>query len=175
MKFPRVAGTVADGTRVALPEGFPGSPTLVLVTFGWQQRSLVAPWRKFAERLAERYEPFEFRELAVAGQRRGMLPPDVGGFGPPIATGRRSDRTISVGVNKRAFRRSLGLVGEQTNYALLVDDGYVVRRAAGILTRETAEGLTSLLDDWVRANAIANEWTTAGAEGTAEGVPEEQG
>jgi hypothetical protein len=63
-------------------------------------------------------------------------------------------------VNKRQFRRSLGLLGEETVYALLVDDGHVVRQAAGFPVSATVEALLSLLDDWDAARAPARPQTS---------------
>jgi hypothetical protein len=42
-------------------------------------------------------------------------------------------------------------------YALLVDDGHIVRQAAGFPVAATVEGLLSLLDDWERARPRADQ------------------
>ena len=148
-----------------LPVDFAGEPTLVLITFQWQQRSLVEAWREFADRLAERHDDFDYVELYVVGSRSGLHPPIMtGGLGPNPGMGTPDDRTITVHVDKRSFRRSLGLLGEQTIYAFLVDDEYVVRQAAGMITRDVADGLKSLLAEWEDAQG---RWTEARAS-TAE-------
>ncbi|MFB6129357.1 MAG: hypothetical protein ABEJ28_00870 [Salinigranum sp.] len=161
MKFPRIRGRNADGDRVYLPVDFEGEPTLVLLTFQWQQRAVVRAWREFADSLAEEYDDFEYAELYVTGGKSGLHPPVMtGGLGPTPGSAAGDDRLLSVRVNKRSFRRSLGLPGESTVYALLVDDEYVVRQAAGMLTRDIAEGLQSLLAEWEDAEI---RWTEARA------------
>jgi hypothetical protein len=59
-------------------------------------------------------------------------------------------------VNKRQFRQSLGLLGEETVYALLVDDGHIVRQAAGFPVSEAIDGLWSLLDEWDDARPVSD-------------------
>jgi hypothetical protein len=149
MRFPRVSGSTLDGTHVSLPGGFEGEPTLLIVSFQWQQRSLVDPWCSVADRLAERYDDFEYRELLVVDWRSRML---VGRTRrADLLSDDQHDRMLVLRVNKRQFRQSLGLLGEETVYALLVDDGHVVRQAAGFPDSSTIESLLSLLDDWERA------------------------
>ena len=122
---------------------------MLIVSFQWQQRSLVDPWCSVADRLAERYDDFEYRELLVVDWRSRML---VGRTRrADLLSDDQHDRMLVLRVNKRQFRQSLGLLGEETVYALLVDDGHVVRQAAGFPDSSTIESLLSLLDDWERA------------------------
>ena len=157
MQFPQVRGRTTAGEQVSLPSDFGGDPTLVLMAFRWQQRGLVESWESFAAHLSDDYPEFEYCELVLVNRNRGMI---GGGFArqsmpgflglPEMLTHDLPDHAIVAPVNKRQFRHSLGLVGEQTNYALLVDDGRVVRGAAGALTDETARDLESLLSEWER-------------------------
>jgi hypothetical protein len=150
---------------VYLPVDFEGDPTLVLIAFSWQQQSLVDSWTEFADRLVEEYEEFEYYRLHVVGREGGLHPPMLtGGLRPTPGTVDGGERTVVVHVNRRSFRRSLGLVGEATIYALLVDDEYVVRRAAGMLTRDVADGLRSLLEEWESADAPAESAGSSAVE-----------
>jgi hypothetical protein len=146
MRFPRVSGSTLDGRHLPLPGSFEGDPTLLVVSFQWQQRSLVDPWRSVATRLADRYDEFEYYELLVVDWRSRVLVEEAQREDLPSAGGR--ERLLVLRVNKRQFRQSLGLLGEETVYALLVDDGHVVRQAAGFPASATVEGLWTLLDDW---------------------------
>jgi hypothetical protein len=146
MRFPRVSGSTLDGEHVSLPEAFDGDPTLLVVSFQWQQRSIVDPWRSVAARLADRYDAFDYYELFVVDWRSRVLVGDDRRGDLPSAGGQ--ERLLVLRVNKRQFRQSLGLLGEETVYALLLDDGHVVRQAAGFPASATVEGLWALLDDW---------------------------
>lgn len=149
MKFPRVAGSNLDGDHLSLPDGFEGDPTLLIISFQWQQRSLVDPWCSVAEQLASYYEEFEYYELLVVDWRSRML---IGRTRrADLLTGDQHDRMLVLRVNKRQFRQSLGLLGEDTVYALLLDDDYVVRQAAGFPVSSTIDGLRTLLEDWEAA------------------------
>jgi hypothetical protein len=146
MKFPTVSGRDTQGRRVTLPEDLDGEQTLLVVSFHHRQRSLVGSWRQFASELCDQFGHFSYYELVV-GSKGGMLPPtSTGGMSPTNARQRVHDNTILLSVNKQAFQRQLGLLGEQTIYAFLVEDGHVVRQAAGVLTPETGEALKSLLE-----------------------------
>ena len=155
MRFPRVSGSTLDGRHISLPECFDGDPTLLVVSFQWQQRSLVDPWCSVADRLAERYDEFDYYELLVVDWRSRML---VGRTRrADLLSGDQHDRMLVLRVNKRQFRQSLGLLGEETVYALLVDEDHVVRQAAGFPSSSTVEGLLSLLDDWDAARPTAGQ------------------
>lgn len=148
MKFPTLPGRDTHDARLTVPDDLDGEQTLLVVTFHRQQRSLVRSWRQFAEELCEEFDHFAYYELVVGG-RSGMVPPAAtGGLSPTDAAQRRHEHTIRISVDKTAFRRRLGMVGEQTIYALLVEDGYVVRREAGVLTPSVSEGLESLLKSY---------------------------
>jgi hypothetical protein len=153
MRFPRVSGSTLDGRTVSLPIEFEGDPTLLLISFRCQQRSLVDPWCSVADQLAGRYDEFEYYELFVVDWRSRVL---VGeNRRTTLRTRGRDDQLLVVRVNKRQFRQSLGLLGEETVYALLVDEGYVVRQAAGFPMSTTIDGLLRLLDDWDAARPTA--------------------
>lgn len=138
---------------MSLPMAFEGDPTLLLVSFNWQQRSLVDPWCSVAGQLARRYDEFEYYELIVVDWRSRTL---VGERRKTdLRSAGRHDRFLVVEVNKRQFRQSLGLLGEETVYALLIDEGHVVRQAAGVPVSATIDGLLTLLDDWDAARPAA--------------------
>jgi hypothetical protein len=146
MRFPSLSGRDTHNTRLRVPDDLDGEQTLVVVTFHRQQRSLVRSWRQFAEELCERFDHFAYYELVVGG-KSGMVPPvAAGGLSPTDATQRHHDHTVRIAVDKAAFRRRLGMVGERTIYALLLEDGHVVRREAGVLTPSVGEGLESVLE-----------------------------
>lgn len=161
MKFPKVSGRGGGGERRYLPEDLPGDPTLVILTFNTHQRAVVGKWQEFAEELADRYDDFDFTLLHVAGRGRGLGPPSLSTMAPgPVSQSPRGmgDNQVMIFVDKRWFQHSLGILGETSVYAMLVDDGYVVRQAAGMLTEDIARGLESLLDEWEEARSLA--WKT---------------
>jgi hypothetical protein len=163
MRFPRVSGSTLDGTHLSLPGHFSGDPTLLIVSFQWQQRAIVDPWCSVAEQLADRYDEFDYHELLVVDWRSRML---VGRTRKAdLLSTDQHDRMLVLRVNKRQFRQSLGLLGEETVYALLLDDGHVVRQAAGFPVSSTVEGLLTLLRDWEAARPSIGEPPTSNSAG----------
>jgi hypothetical protein len=167
MKFPTVPGRDTHGARLTLPDDLDGEQTLLVVSFHHRQRSLVGSWRQFAEELSERFEHFAYYELVVGG-KSGMVPPTVnGGLSQTSAMRRQHANTIRVSVDKAAFRRRLGMVGEQTIYTFLLEDDYVVRREAGVLTPSVGEALESLLESY--RDAKHTRPSDAGSAGESSG------
>ncbi|MFC7203805.1 hypothetical protein ACFQJC_09775 [Haloferax namakaokahaiae] len=160
MDFPRLPTRDANGNKVVLPDDMAGEQNLLLISFDRRQQSLVGSWRGFANDLAETYDHFEYYELLVLGGRSGMVPPMGGGMTPGAARSRPHENALVTRVDKTALQRRLGLLGEGDIYALLIEDGTVVRQAAGVLTPKTADALENLLSTWREANA---DWTDAGS------------
>ncbi len=167
MKFPTVPGRDTHDARLTLPDDLDGEQTLLVTSFHHRQRSLVGSWRQFAEDLCERFGHFAYYELVVGG-KSGLVPPATsGGLSQTSATRRQHANTIRVSVDKAAFRRRLGMVGEQTIYAFLLEDDYVVRREAGVLTPSVGDGLESLLESYrdakhTRSTGVGSAGETSG-------------
>ncbi|ELZ91254.1 hypothetical protein C440_13109 [Haloferax mucosum ATCC BAA-1512] len=158
MEFPRLPSRDTSGQKVVLPDDLDGEQTLVLISFDRRQQSLVGSWRGFAKELCETYGHFEYYEVLVLGSRSGMMPSLGGGMSPSTARSRPHENALIARVNKTALQRRLGLLGEGNIYALLIEDGTVVRKAAGVLTPETGDALEDLLQQWREANS---GWTDA--------------
>ncbi|KTG08055.1 hypothetical protein [Haloferax profundi] len=159
MDFPRLPSRDTNGQKVVLPDDLEGEQTLVLISFDRRQQSLVGSWRGFAKELCETYNHFGYYELLVLGGRSGMMPPMAGGgMTPGSARSRPHENALVTRVDKTALQRRLGLLGEGNIYALLIEDGSVVRQAAGVLTPETADALENLLKQWREVNS---GWTDA--------------
>ena len=163
MKFPTVPGRDTHGCQVTLPDDLDGEQTLVVVRFYQRQRSLVGSWRGFADELRDRFEHFAYYELVVLGSRSGMLPPSTsGGMSPANAQHQRHENTLVLSVDKQLFRRRLGIIGEETIYAFLLEDGHVVRQEAGVLTPSTGEALESLLTAYRNEKGRAGDSVASG-------------
>ncbi|WP_411963234.1 hypothetical protein [Haloferax sp. YSMS24] len=167
MEFPRLPSRDTNGQKVVLPDDLEGEQTLLLISFDRRQQSLVGSWRGFAKELTETYDHFGYYELLVLGGRSGMMPSlSGGGMSPGAARSRPHDNALVTRVDKTALQRRLGLLGEGNIYALLIEDGHVVRQAAGVLTPETADALENLLKQWREVNS---GWTDARRVGPSTG------
>lgn len=131
--FPRAEGSNLQGEAFVLPDDFEGELNFVLVAFQREQQADVDTWLEPARALESKYEGLKYYELPTiyranravqwfinTGMRRGIE--------DPVARA----RTVTLYLDKHAFREALKLPHEGTIYALLVDaGGEVIWRADG--------------------------------------------
>lgn len=147
IQFPKVTGSNLQRRRLELPGDFEGELNLVLIAFQQWQQSQVDTWMPFAEQLEidhpelrtyelptiQRLNPFA-RTFINEGMRAGI--PD------PVTR----ERTITLYLDKRAFRDVLQLPSEDRIYALLLNrEGQVLWRAEGTFTGEKGKSLTAAI------------------------------
>ena len=147
MPFPTVTSTNLSRRKFALPGDFEGDLNLLLIAFQrWHQR-LVDTWILFAGRLEHDYEGVRYYELPVI-QRMNVLGRSFidGGMRAGIPDREARARTITLYLDKVAFRSALDLPGEEDIYVLLVDrQGRVLWRAQGSFTPEKGESLDAAI------------------------------
>jgi hypothetical protein len=145
MDFPVVSGSNLARQQLTLPADFEGDRNVVLIAFQQWQQSLIDTWIPFVKRLEQDHSGVRYYELPVI-QRLNVLARTF------INKGMRSGipdrlaraRTITLYLDKVAFRRALDLPHEDDIYVLLVDrQGQVVWRAGGAFTPEKGEGLAA--------------------------------
>ena len=153
MRLPAVSGLNLERRRLRLPEDLEGALNLVLIAFQqWQQRQ-VDPWLPFARRLEEAYPSLRYYELPTIQERNVVARTFINegmraGIPDPVAR----ERTITLYVDKRAFREALGLRSEENIYALLLDrEGRVLWQAEGVWTAEKGEQLAEVVEQALAA------------------------
>ena len=136
--FPEVTGKNLEGREFELPGDFEGDVNLVLVAFRREQQSMVDAWMPAAEALAESLANLRYYELPVIGRGYTLFRSFIdGGMRAGIADGRARERTITLYLDKAAFREALGITSEDTIYALVLGaDGRVGRMVGGPYSAE---------------------------------------
>ncbi len=148
MRFPRVRGANLERRSFALPGDFEGLCNLVLIAFQREQQVAVGTWVPVAKTLTKRYPALRYYELPTISRRvplaRWWLDAAMrAGIPDPAAR----EATITLYLDKSAFRRKLELPTEETIYALLVRrDGQVVWRSEGAWTQEKGHALEHALE-----------------------------
>jgi hypothetical protein len=149
MQFPTVTGRNLERKKKKLPGDFEAERNVVFVAFQRWQQDEVDTWIPFARRLESTYKNVRYYELPTI-QRLNALSRtfiDEGmraGIPDPIAR----DRTITLYLDKGAFRQALELPHEDNIYVLLVDrEGTVVWRASGAFTTDKGESLERAIQD----------------------------
>jgi hypothetical protein len=147
MQLPPVSGSNLERESLNLPQDLEGEWNLVFVAFQqWQQRQ-VDSWIPFARQVEETHPGVRYYELPTI-QRLNVLARTFinegmrAGIPDPVAR----ERTITLYVDKVAFRQALDLPGEENIYILLLDRrGRVLWRGEGAFTPEAGESLLEVL------------------------------
>jgi hypothetical protein len=147
MQFPVVTGANLLRRKLTLPADFEGELNILLIAFQRWHQSVVDTWVPFVRQLEETQKVLRYYELPVI-QRMNLLARTFinegmrAGIPDPVAR----DRTITLYVDKAAFRQALELPHEEDIYVLLLDrQGDVLWREEGRFTPEKGEALTAAI------------------------------
>ena len=146
--FPRMTATNLEKQTLSLPEDLAGDHNLLLIAFQREQQKNVDTWLHEMKRF-ESLPNFRYYELPTidrlnpiarwfidSGMRRGI----------PDREARA--RTITLYLDKVAFRKELNLPDETRVYAVLVDQsGRVLWRAEGDFDESKAASLLTVLGE----------------------------
>jgi hypothetical protein len=140
MRFPSVSGSNLERQQLTLPEEFEGEWNLIFIAFQQWQQTQVDSWIPFAKKLEADHPNLRYYELPTI-ENRGRLARTFinegmrAGIPDPVAR----QRTITLYLDKAAFRRALALAHEDEIHVLLLDQqGEVQWRAEGNFTQEKA-------------------------------------
>ena len=146
--FPTVTGANLEGREFVLPRDFEGELNLALIAFTQEQQAEVDGWLTPAGRLAGRFPALRVYELPTVWRMPALLRNQLDRWmraGIPDRAARAA--TITLYLDKAAFRAALGLAGEGTIHALLVDRaGRVLWRAEGPYSAAKGAALLGVLE-----------------------------
>ena len=148
--FPTVAGTNLDRVDMTFPRDFAGQVNVVFVPFQqWQQRQ-VDSWVPYVQQLESDNDAIRYYELPtvweMSAMRRTFLNEGMRA-GIPNQTSR--ERTITLYLDKPAFRERLAIPDESTMHLLLVTgNGEIIGRTEGDYSAEKSTVLTKLIEDY---------------------------
>jgi hypothetical protein len=142
-RFPTVTGSNLQRQKLTLPQDFQGEHNLVFIAFQQWQQSQVDTWIPFAKQLEESQPEVRYYELPTIQQRNALARTFINeGMRAGIPDRIARERTITLYLDKVAFRQALQLPGEDDIYVLLVDrQGQVLWREEGVFTLEKGESL----------------------------------
>ena len=147
MRFPIVAGANLLRRKVTLPADLEGELNILLIAFQRWQQSVIDTWVPFARQLEETNEGVSYYELPVI-QRMNVLARTFinEGMRAGIPDQVARERTITLYVDKVAFRQALELPHEDDIYILLVDrQGNILWKGEGGFTAEQGESLAEAI------------------------------
>jgi hypothetical protein len=147
MKFPTVSGSNLQRQKLTLPQDFQGERNLVLIAFQQWQQTQVDTWIPFAMQLEETFPAVRYYELPTIRRLNTLARTFVNeGMRAGIPDLVARERTITLYLDKKAFREALQLPGEDDICVLLLDrQGRVLWRAEGAFTPDKGESLVSAI------------------------------
>jgi hypothetical protein len=154
VQFPIVKGANLLRRKVALPADLEGELNILLIAFQRWQQSVIDTWLPFVRQLEETNEGLSYYELPVI-QRMNVLARTFinEGMRAGIPDLLARERTVTLYVDKVAFRQALELPHEDDIYIVLVDrEGNVLWKEEGAFT--SAKGAS--LGEAIRTNREAN-------------------
>jgi hypothetical protein len=143
MPFPQVSATNLQGRRFTLPADLAGERNLLLIAFWQEQQRDIDTWLPFVKRLVQEQPGLAYYELPTIDRSNPAFRwwlDTVMRLGIPDRQARAT--TITLYLNKQAFRRELGLKSEDRIYILLVDrQGEILWRSEGMYSEEQGAAL----------------------------------
>lgn len=150
MRFPDVIGSNLQRKKLNLPRDFQGELNLVLIAFQQWQQTQVDTWIPFARQLEATHSGVRYYELPTIQRFNALARTFINegmraGIPDPVAR----ERTITLYLDKNAFRQALQLPREDDIYVLLLDrQGSVLWRAEGAFAPEKGESLAEVVQGW---------------------------
>jgi hypothetical protein len=148
VRFPTVQGDNLLRETVSLPGDLEGEFNLLLVAFQRWQQQLVDTWMPLARQLEAVHPEIHTYELPTIQRMNALRRTFINeGMRAGIPDPAARERTITLYLDKAAFREALELPHENTIYALLIDrHGEVLWRAEGAVTPEAGAALWAAVE-----------------------------
>jgi hypothetical protein len=145
--FPPLRASNLNGRAFNLPHDFEGDRNLVIVPFQRHQQAVGDTWSCAVADLLSRYSDLRFYELPTIDRGNPLFRAWLNGaMRTGIHDRQVREHTITLYLEKRAFRHALDLPHEDTIYALLLDRrGHVLWRGEGEYTEHLGAELERAL------------------------------
>jgi hypothetical protein len=146
--FPTVSGKNLQRNNFQVPRDLDGTLNVLLIAFQRWHQSLVDTWIPFLQQAEQDYPHLRYYELPTLQQLNPLSRVFINeGMRAGIPDRIARERTITLYLDKEAFRDALRLPHEQDIYVLLVDRlGQVFWQEAGAHTPEKAASLQAAVE-----------------------------
>ncbi len=148
MAFPCVRGENLEGRTFTLPTDLEGTYNLLFIAFQREQQFDINTWLPFAKQLVQEYPVLAYYELPTIYRGHPLFRWWVNsGMRMGIPDKKAREVTITLYLNKRAFRKALDMPDEERIYVLLVDrKGEVLWRVDGPFNEDKGRDLKLALE-----------------------------
>lgn len=149
MKLPNVSGSNLLRQRVEFPADLREGVNLLFIAFQqWQQKE-VNSWVPFAHELEQSQSGFHYYELPTIQRRHVLAQKFINeGMRAGIPDPATRERTITLYIDKQAFKQALNMPDEDHIYVLLTDQaGNILWRGRGEMTVENSSSLRRSIEE----------------------------
>jgi hypothetical protein len=156
MIFPTVTGSNLLRQKLTLPRDFQGELNVVFIAFQQWQQMEVNSWIPLAQELEKQTRGLYYYELPTIQSRNVFYQKFINeGMRAGIPNQTSRERTITLYLNKAAFRRNLEMRDEDHINILLVDrSGNVLSSTRGAYTPEAGEILRQTIQQNIHRTAV---------------------
>lgn len=142
-KFPKISAKNLEGDSLELPHDLEGTLNIIIIAFKREQQSLVDEWIPYLEDYIKKNLQIAYYEIPTIHfsylPLRWMID---GGMRAGIADKKARQRTITLYINKKKFKKHLDIEDENTIYVFLIDeDGRIIWKTDGNITKEKTHSL----------------------------------
>jgi hypothetical protein len=137
-----------EGHKLKLPDDLEGKMNVVILAFRREQQDSVDEWIRFLEGLAKEYEILAYYEIPTIQVSYSLFRWMIdGGMRAGIADMNARQRTITLYVDKKEFKRRLEIDSEESIVVLLLrNDGEILWRTIGHYSEDKGLELRSLVE-----------------------------
>ena len=146
-RFPEVRGSNLDGQEFSFPGDFEGDHNLLFIAFERGQQAEVDTWLPLARTLEDDFPGVRAYELPTIKELPGFVRGFIDrGMSGGIKDPRARASTVTLYLDKKPFRASLGITTEATITVLVVDrTGTVLWQTVGWWTPEKERALREVV------------------------------
>jgi len=131
--FPVVSGSNLDRQELTFPQDFAGKYNLVMVAFKQYQQRSINTWIPYAQEIEASIPGFVYYELPTINEMSMLSRTFINeGMRAGIPDQTARERTVTLYLDKEAFKTALGIASEEDIYLFLVDrEGYIYWQTRG--------------------------------------------
>jgi len=147
-KFPALESETLEKHAVQLPQDFQGERNLLFIAFEREQQKDIDTWLTQMKRYEDIDKGFRYYEIPTIEKMNRFMRWFINtGMRHGITEKKARERTITLYIDKEAFKKSLQIPDEQKIYALVVDrSGNVLWRATGPYDDANGKSLQQFLE-----------------------------
>jgi hypothetical protein len=141
--FPKISAKNLEGDSLELPHDLEGTLNILIIAFRREQQSLVDDWIPYLEAYVKKNLRISYYEIPTIHfsylPLRWMID---GGMRAGIADKKARQRTITLYINKKKFKKHLDIEDESTIHIFLInEDGKIIWKTDGNITKDKTKSL----------------------------------